>query len=142
MIEISISQQTLCYKGHSFRISTGAAGVGSEEGSGKTPLGLFEVCSRHGQNAPQMTVFRGRIPVGTYPEAARGEDAVLTRILALNGLEPANANTRARYIYIHGTADTAHIGTPVSHGCIRLTPQDMLTLFELCPLGEKVRITP
>lgn len=142
MIEISISQQTLCYKGLSFRISTGAAGVGSEEGSGKTPLGLFEVCSRHGQNAPQMTVFWGRIPVGTYPEAARGEDAVLTRILALNGLEPGNANTRARYIYIHGTGDTAHIGTPVSHGCIRLTPQDMLTLFELCPLGEKVRITP
>ena len=88
-----------------------------------------------------MTVFRGRIPVGTYPEAARGEDAVLTRILALNGLEPANANTRARYIYIHGTADTAHIGTPVSHGCIRLSPQDMLTLFELCPLGEHVQIT-
>ncbi len=141
MIEISISQQELRYKGHIFRISTGAAGVGCEEGSGKTPPGLFEVCSKHGQNAPLMTVFRGRIPVGTYPEAARGEDAVLTRILALNGLEPGNANTRARYIYIHGTADTERIGTPASHGCIRLAPQDMLTLFELCPLGEKVSIS-
>lgn len=140
MIEISISQQTLCYKGHTWRISTGAAGVGSEEGSGKTPLGLFEVCSKHGQNAPEMTVYRGRIPVGTYPDAAQGEDAVLTRILALNGLEPGNANTRARYIYIHGTADTARIGTPVSHGCIRLTPQDMLKLFEMVPLLCKVKI--
>lgn len=141
MIEVSITRQELTYRGHTFRISTGAAGTGSREGSGKTPLGLFEVCSRHGDNAPLHTVYRGRIPVGTYPEAAQGEDAILTRILALNGLEPGNANTRSRYIYIHGTSDTARIGTPVSHGCIRLSPQDMLTLFGLCPLGEKVHIT-
>ena len=140
MIEVSITRQELTYRGHTFRISTGAAGTGSREGSGKTPLGLFEVCSRHGDNAPLHTVYRGRIPVGTYPEAAQGEDAILTRILALNGLEPGNANTRSRYIYIHGTSDTARIGTPVSHGCIRLSPQDMLTLFGLCPLGEKVHI--
>ena len=130
----------MSYRGHRFRISTGAAGVGSEEGSGKTPIGLFEVCTKHGENAPLMTVFRGRLPVGTYPEAAQGEDAVLTRILALEGLEPHNANTRARYIYIHGTNDTERIGTPVSHGCIRMAPQDMLQLFEMCPLHCKVRI--
>lgn len=140
MIEVSIAKQELSYRGHCFRISTGAAGVGSEEGSGKTPIGLFEVCTKHGENAPLMTVFRGRLPVGTYPEAAQGEDAVLTRILALDGLEPHNANTRARYIYIHGTADTERIGTPVSHGCIRLAPHDMMQLFELCPLHCKVRI--
>ena len=125
----------------SFDCSTGKAGVGTEPGSGRTPLGRFEICSMHGENAPLLTVFRGRIPVGLYPEAARGEDAILTRILALHGLEPHNANTRSRYIYIHGTSDTARIGTPVSHGCIRLSPQDMLTLFGLCPLGEKVHIT-
>ncbi len=140
MIEVSIAKQELAYHGHCFRISTGAAGVGSEEGSGKTPIGLFEVCTKHGENAPLMTVFRGRLPVGTYPEAAQGEDAVLTRILALEGLEPHNSNTRARYIYIHGTADTERLGTPVSHGCIRLAPQDMLQLFEMCPLHCKVRI--
>lgn len=140
MIEVSIAKQELSYRGHCFRISTGAAGVGSEEGSGKTPIGLFEVCTKHGENAPLMTVFRGRLPVGTYPEAAQGEDAVLTRILALEGLEPHNANTRARYIYIHGTNDTERIGTPVSHGCIRMAPQDMLQLFEMCPLHCKVRI--
>ena len=140
MIEVSIAKQELSYRGHCFRISTGAAGVGSEEGSGKTPIGLFEVCTKHGENAPLMTVFRGRIPVGTYPEAAQGEDAVLTRILALEGLEPHNANTRARYIYIHGTTDTERLGTAVSHGCIRLAPQDMLQLFEMCPLHCKVRI--
>lgn len=86
------------------------------------------------------TVFRGRLPVGIYPQAAQGDDAILTRILALEGLEPGNANTRARYIYIHGTNDTERLGTPVSHGCIRLSPQDMLRLFEQCPLGEKVKV--
>ena len=140
MIEVNIARQELTYQGRTYRISTGAAGTGSEEGSGKTPLGLFEVCSRHGENAPLHTVFRGRLPVGTYPEAAQGNDAILTRILALAGLEPGNANTRSRYIYIHGTNDTERIGTPVSHGCIRLTPQDMLALFAQCPVGEKVKI--
>ena len=140
MIEVNIARQELTYQGRTYRISTGAAGTGSEEGSGKTPLGLFEVCSRHGENAPLHTVFRGRLPVGIYPQAAQGDDAILTRILALAGLEPGNANTRSRYIYIHGTNDTERIGTPVSHGCIRLTPQDMLALFAQCPVGEKVKI--
>ena len=106
----------------------------------RTPTGLFEICSLHGENAPLMTVFRGRRPVGTYPAAARGEDAILSRILTLHGIEPHNANTRARFIYIHGTADTARLGTPVSHGCIRLSPQDAATLFDLTPLGTPVCI--
>ena len=79
--------------------------------------------------------------MGLYPDAAKGSDAVLTRILTLEGLEPHNANTRARYIYIHGTNEVDKIGTPVSHGCIRMTPEDMLTLFELCPIGTKVKIS-
>ena len=64
----------------------------------------------------------------------------MSRILTLEGLEPHNANTRSRYIYIHGTNEVDKIGTPVSHGCIRLTPEDMLTLFELCPIGTQVHI--
>ncbi len=120
--------------------STGAAGTGSEEGSGRTPLGRFCICSKHGENAPLLTVFRGRLPVGLHPQASRGEDAILARILCLHGLEPHNANTRARFIYIHGTADTARLGTPVSHGCIRLSPQDAATLFDLVPLGTPVEI--
>ena len=120
--------------------STGAAGTGSEEGSGRTPLGHFCICSTHGENAPLHTVFRARIPVGTWPAAAKGDDAILTRILCLHGLEPHNANTRARYIYIHGTADTAQLGTPASHGCIRLSPEDMARLFNLVSLHTPVEI--
>lgn len=120
-------------------VSTGKAGVGCEEGSGKTPTGRFTVCSKHGENAPLHTVFRGRIPVGTWPTVG-GEDAILARILCLDGAEEANANTRARYIYIHGTAETARLGTPASHGCIRLSPADAVRLYELCPLGTTVFI--
>ncbi len=120
-------------------VSTGKAGIGCEEGSGRTPTGRFVICSKHGENAPLNTVFRGRIPVGTWPVVG-GEDAILARILCLDGRDEANANTRARYIYIHGTADTAQLGTPVSHGCIRLSPADVVNLFELCPLGTPVVI--
>ena len=120
--------------------STGAAGTGSEPGSGRTPLGRFVIYSKHGENAPLLTVFRARTPVGLHPVASRGEDAILSRILTLHGLEPQNANTLSRFIYIHGTADIAQLGTPVSHGCIRLSPQDAATLFELVPLHTPVII--
>ena len=142
MITVSVSEQKLRLGQLCFECSTGKAGVGTEPGSGRTPTGRFEICSKHGENAPLLTVFRGRIPVGLYPEAARGEDAIMTRILALHGLEPHNANTRSRYIYIHGTNETALLGTPASHGCIRLSPQDMLTLFELVKIGTPVSIVP
>ncbi len=121
-------------------ISTGRAGLGSEEGSGRTPTGRFAIYSLHGENAPAATVFRARIPVGLWPEAARGEDAILARILTLEGLEPHNANTRARYIYIHGTAEVDKLGTPASHGCIRLAPEAMVQLFEQVSLGMLVVI--
>ena len=140
VVVVSISRQELRCGELCFRVSTGANGVGTEEGSGKTPLGRFRIHSRHGENAPLLTVFRGRLPVGLYPQAARGQDAILTRILTLDGLEPANANTRARYIYLHATPEVELLGTPASHGCIRLSPQDMLTLFAACPIGTEVRI--
>lgn len=145
-IRICISRQelTLCNdEGETlFRapISSGAAGTGCEEGSGRTPLGRFAICSKHGENAPLNTLFISRIPVGTWPCPGAPIDSVLTRILCLDGLEEANANTRARYIYIHGTPDTARLGTPVSHGCIRLSPADMAALYPLVPLGTEVTI--
>lgn len=146
-IVIDVKAQRLSLRGaqgaelFSAPCSTGAAGTGCEEGSGKTPTGRFRICSKHGSNAPLNTVFRSRLPVGTYdPQQGAGGDAILARILCLEGLEPHNANTRARYIYIHGTADTARIGSPVSHGCIRLTPQDAARLYELTPLLTPVTI--
>lgn len=145
-IHISIDRQELILRDEDdsvlfrARISSGAAGTGFEEGSGRTPTGRFTICSKHGENAPLHTLFRARIPVGTWPCPDAPQDAILSRILCLDGQDTANANTRARYIYIHGTSDTAHLGTPASHGCIRLSPQDIATLYPMVPLGTPVTI--
>lgn len=145
-IHISVPEQRLELRSAAGEVlfsapcSTGAAGIGSAPGSGRTPLGRFVIHSLHGENAPLLTVFRGRVPVGLHPAASRGEDAILSRILTLRGLEPHNANTLSRFIYIHGTADIAQLGSPVSHGCIRLSPQDAATLFDLVDLHTPVII--
>ena len=55
----------------------------------------------------------------------------MSRILWLDGCEEHNANTRDRFIYIHGTKHEDKIGTPASHGCIRMRNTDVIELFEL-----------
>lgn len=143
VIRINLAEQRLVLHGgeepFSAVISSGAAGIGFTPGSGCTPTGRFRVYSRHGIGAPLFTIFRARIPIGIYNK--QSGDCILTRILCLDGLDEANANTRARYIYIHGTGDVEHLGTPVSAGCIRLSPEDMVRLFELTPLGTSVFIS-
>lgn len=142
-IHINLAEQRLVLHGgeepFSAVISSGAAGIGFTPGSGCTPTGRFRVYSRHGIGAPLLTIFRARIPTGIYNKQAG--DCILTRILCLDGLDAENANTRSRYIYIHGTGDVEHLGTPVSAGCIRLSPEDMVRLFELTPLGTPVFIS-
>ena len=98
-------------------VSSGKAGTGHEEGSGKTPTGHFRICKKIGDGEPEDTIFISRLPAGRYPTAIpksldEHSDFILTRILWLDGLEPHNANTRSRYIYIHGTNDTELLGTP------------------------------
>ncbi len=145
-IEVDATHQRLTLRGgagevlFSAPVSTGKAGLGCEEGSGRTPTGRFVIHSLHGENAPLMTVFRGRLPVGLWPAAARGEDAILTRIITLAGVEEHNANTLARYIYIHGTHEVDKLGSPASHGCIRLAPAAMETLFSHVFCGQEVMI--
>ena len=62
----------------------------------------------------------------------------MTRILWLDGLEPHNANTHERYIYIHGTNHEEAIGEPASHGCIRMRNADVVELFDLVEVDTPV----
>ncbi|MFI3244810.1 MAG: L,D-transpeptidase [Akkermansia sp.] len=141
-VHISISEQRLSCGEQSYPISSGKAGTGSEEGSGKTPLGRFRIASKHGSNAPSNTIFVGRLPIGLYPDElpAGAKEGILARILTLDGLDASNANTMARYIYIHGTSDEAHIGQPASLGCIRMRPPDIIELYDQLALGDEVSI--
>jgi lipoprotein-anchoring transpeptidase ErfK/SrfK len=66
----------------------------------------------------------------------------MTRILWLDGLERRNANTHDRYVYIHGTNHEDEIGTPASHGCVRMKNADLLELFEQVKVGTPVEIAP
>ncbi|HHS96441.1 MAG TPA: L,D-transpeptidase [Chloroflexi bacterium] len=128
-------------------VSTAREGFGNRSGSHRTPTGLHRVGEKIGAGSPPGTVFRGRHPTGEvvspghYPE----QDLITTRILWLEGLEPGvnlggEVDSRARYIYIHGTPEEALIGRPVSHGCIRMRNEDIVTLFEEVEVGTPVYI--
>lgn len=124
-------------------VSTSARGAGFEPGSLKTPTGKFRIHAKIGADQPCGTIFVGRQPVGHWsPEtpSSDAEDLILTRILQLDGLEPENANTLSRYIYIHGTNQEDLIGTPASHGCVRLRNDDMIRLFDLVVTDDFVTI--
>lgn len=104
-------------------VSTAAAGFGNTPGSHRTPLGWHRVPQIIGQNAPLGQPFRSRLPSGApLPDWQHGtHDAILSRIVLLDGLIPGlNHHSLSRHIYIHGTNQEARLGTPCSHGCIRM----------------------
>lgn len=121
--------------------STSKFGVGTEEGSHRTPLGQFRICEKYGSLAPEGTIFKGRKPCGIWsPKEEGDQDLVLTRIFRLESDQPGLENTYQRYIYFHGTNQQARIGQPASHGCIRLKNADIIRLFPLVPVGTPVSI--
>lgn len=126
---------------HRFTVSTAAKGTGFTSGSYRTPTGRFRISEKIGAGLPAGTVFKSRMPVGMWsPGDDNSGDLVLTRILRIEGLDPANANTLDRYIYIHGTNHEELLGTPASHGCIRLASDDMIRLFDMVDVGTGIEI--
>jgi L,D-transpeptidase YbiS len=146
-IRVSVRKQQLTLKSGrkklaEYPVSTSRFGLGSKEGSFKTPTGKFRVAEKIGGGLPVGTVFKSRRPVKPTKKALREEDLVMTRILWLDGLESHNANTHDRYIYIHGTNHEEKIGLPDSHGCIRMRNADLVELFEQVAEGTPVEIRP
>lgn len=130
------------------RCASAANGVGSSINSMQTPLGWHSVHTKLGDEAPWGQVFRSRIPTDEIwlPGKDTTEDLVLTRVILLTGEEPGfnqggNVDSLARHIYIHGTNDEAKIGTPSSHGCIRMTNDDVIDVYQFIEPGMKVLIT-
>ena len=131
------------------KCSTAAKGTGFDMGSEKTPLGWHSVAKKIGAGAPWGQVFRARQTLSKEiwrPGVKTDEDLVLTRILMLSGEEPGknkggNVDSLDRGIYIHGTSDEARIGTPSSHGCVRLRNDDVIKAFDMLPEGTPVLIT-
>jgi L,D-transpeptidase YbiS len=129
-------------------VSTAGNGPGERMGSKCTPRGRHVVRAKIGDGAPPGSVFVGRRATGElfhprlraqYPD----RDWILTRILWLSGLEPGrnrlgNVDTMRRFIYIHGCPDDVVLGTPGSHGCIRMRNSDVVELFRRVPVGTPV----
>lgn len=144
-IRVSIRDQQLTLNDNdqpirTYPVSTSRFGIGAEKGSLKTPTGRFRVGEKIGGDMPSGTVFVGRVPLNPGEAPPPTEDFVMSRILWLDGLDKHNANTRDRFIYIHGTKHEDKIGTAASHGCVRMRNADVIELFELVDEGTPVVI--
>ena len=155
-IDISLSEQALTLREANGRVtrypvSTAAAGAGERVGSEQTPRGRHIIRALIGAGQPEGAVFVGRRPTGEiYSETLAAQhpdrDWILTRILWLSGLEPGRnrlgeVDSMRRFIYIHGTPDSEPMGVPASHGCVRMTNQDVVALFDRVTAGTLVEIT-
>jgi lipoprotein-anchoring transpeptidase ErfK/SrfK len=121
-------------------ISTSRFGLGTEPGSNRTPTGCFRVAEMIGDGAPPGEIFISREPTGKIGCEGDEKDHVQTRILWLDGLDADNANTRERYIYIHGTNAESRLGTPASYGCVRMHNDDIIDLYARVAPGTRVEI--
>ena len=156
-VHVSVAQQTMRVfddagdEIRTYLISTAKAGVGEQSGSYQTPRGRHLIRAKIGAGEPENTVFVRRRPTGEIwspplSEEFPGRDWILTRILWLSGCEPGrnrlgSVDTMRRYVYIHGSPDTAQMGVPGSHGCIRMRNADIIELFDHVPCYTAVEIT-
>tara|TARA_B100000035_G_scaffold311888_1_gene322248 strand:+ start:5421 stop:5777 length:357 start_codon:yes stop_codon:yes gene_type:complete len=104
----------------------------------KTPTGLHSISSMIGYGLPAGTLFKHRKPtnkiIKQIPRDNR--DYITSRILRLTGLEDGknrggNVDSYNRYIYIHGTPHHDKLGSKQSVGCIRMSDNDVMELFNL-----------
>jgi L,D-transpeptidase catalytic domain/Putative peptidoglycan binding domain len=107
----------------SYRVGIGALGF-------ETPAGVYEVESKAAN------------PAWYVPNRAWAGDLAGK---VIPGNDPSNP-IKARWMGfwdgagIHGTADTASIGTAASHGCIRMTIPDVIDLYDRVPLKTPLSI--
>ncbi len=154
MVYLDIQQLALCDDANHvirrYAISTAKNGAGELKDSGCTPRGKHLVRAKIGAGSAENSVFVGRRPTGEiYTPALAAKfpqrDWILTRILWLSGCEVGlnrlgKCDTMRRYIYIHGTPNSAPLGIPQSHGCIRMHNADLILLFDAISCGIAVEI--
>ncbi|MEB8433471.1 L,D-transpeptidase [Cocleimonas sp. KMM 6892] len=148
-------QQLILIKNHkvnsSYSISTAEAGLGNLSGSFKTPLGVHKIDEKIGEGAELGTIFKARkntqkiVKILKKPDEKSDGDYITSRILRLSGMEQGvnaggNVDSHDRYIYIHGTDEEGRLGTPASHGCVRMGNQEIMDLFDQVEVGTLVNI--
>ena len=148
MQSLSLLQGDEVLRGYS--VSTAKNGAGCKEDSGCTPTGEHLIAAKIGGGLASGSALGGRRATGEVwtqklHQANPARDWILSRILWLEGCEKgvnrgAGVDTMRRYIYIHGTPDSEPMGTPLSHGCVRMRNADVIELFDLVGPGTPVSI--
>ena len=103
----------------------------------RTPLGLTHVIAKQKDPTwyPPESVRKEHaaagdpLPASVPPGPDNPLGAFAMRLAAGNGT----------YL-IHGTNNPIAVGLPVTHGCIRMYPDDVAALFPLVPVGTPVRL--
>lgn len=115
------------------RLETYPVSIGRQDWS--TPLGVTRI------------VNKVRDPTWTPPQSIREEAAAEGRELpAVVAAGPDNPLGRFKMrlglpgYLIHGTNRPWGVGMRVTHGCVRMYPEDIENLFERLPVGTSVRI--
>jgi lipoprotein-anchoring transpeptidase ErfK/SrfK len=133
-----------------YTVSTSKHGFGNVANSYRTPDGLHTIHEKIGDNQPIGTIFINRVSTNKVANIEKspissGRDEITTRIITLNGEEPGvnkggNVDSYNRCIYIHGTPEEGLLGQPASHGCIRMSNEDVIDFFGRIKPGTKVLI--
>lgn len=152
LVKVIISEQKmLVYKSgkvvRTYPVSTSKFGTGNIKNSFMTPPGKHKIIEKIGSGIVIGGVFSGKKYTGkTYHETGiHEEDLITSRILILDGLEPGinkgkGIDSLEREIWIHGTNEENKIGTPASHGCIRMLNSDIIELFDEIEEGTLLEI--
>ncbi len=139
-IVVNLPEHRLYYypkskRGAPVTVITYPVGIGKMDW--RTPLGLTHVSQKE------------KDPVWTPPASIRKEHALAGDPLPTQ-VSPGPKNPLGLYALrlavgdgtylIHGTNNPIAVGMPVTHGCIRMYPDDVAALFPLVPLGTPVRL--
>jgi L,D-transpeptidase ErfK/SrfK len=131
-IVINLSEMRLFFffdQGKSKMVKTYPIGIG-DEGT-DTPVGTFKVI--------QKTVN----PWWHVPESIRKEKPELPRAVPPGPENPLGSHAlrlSLGSVLIHGTNKPYGVGRRVSHGCIRLYPEDIPKLYDIVPNGARVTV--
>lgn len=120
-------------KGEPQVVVTHPIGIGRE--GWRTPLGRMAIAQKT------------KNPTWTPPASVRREHAkngdILPAVVKAGPDNPLGAHamrlSRPSYL-LHGTNKPFGVGMRVSHGCMRLYPEDIAELFEEVPVGTKVNV--
>jgi hypothetical protein len=124
----------------SYPCSTSRKGF-SNSSFGGTSTGLMQVHSKVGSGQPYGRIFVGKQTTKYVLKDNQGKHAwVCTRLLVLAGQQPENGNVYSRNIYIHGTNRLSSLGRPASGGCIRVSNDTILKLFDEIANGTLVYV--